>query len=72
MAQDLTYGEDERGDNALFIEEKHFIDDGWKLSKKAKSFLSDRKDALFFRVIRNGEEQRGHGWIEKGEVIQWG
>lgn len=70
MQQDLTQGTDVRGDYALFIEEKHFIDGG-DLDEEAKSF-TENMDATFFRVISNGKEQSGHGWIEKGEIFQWG
>jgi hypothetical protein len=71
MQKDLTYGEDVRGDHALFIESKHFIDGGWKLDKEAREFTKN-KSATFFRVIEDGEEQSGHGWIENGEIVQWG
>jgi hypothetical protein len=72
MEEDLTYGQDSRGDNAFFIEEFHFTDKGWGLDAETKKFLSGKNNATFFRVIRNGIEQRGHGWIEAGEIIQWG
>lgn len=71
MKQDLTYGIDVRGDEALFIEEKHFIDAGWELDDEAYTQLEDCSPT-FFRVIKDGEEQSGHGWIEKGEIVQWG
>jgi len=29
--EDLSYGTDVRGDGAFFIEEKHFVSDGWEL-----------------------------------------
>lgn len=68
--QDLTTGNDIRGDYALFIEEKHFINGGWSIDQKTKNVVGN--DIHFFRVIRNGEQQGGHGWIENGEIIQWG
>ncbi len=66
--KDLTYGTDIRGDYALFIEEKHFIE-GWKLDDEATKAAGG---LTFFRVIRNGVQQHGHGWIENGEIVQWG
>jgi len=31
------------------------------------------EDNIFFRVIKNGVQQKGHGWIDgEGEVFQWG
>ena len=71
MQQDLTFGEDVRGDHALFLEDKHIMRDGWNLDDEATQFTVDR-GALFFRVIIGGEEQHGHGWIEDGKIIQWG
>jgi hypothetical protein len=72
MKKDLTYGIDVRGDNALFVEEKHFIGKYCELDKEVKTFLKKTKDAIFFRVIKDGKEQRGHGWIKDEEVMQWG
>lgn len=70
MEKDLTYGTDLRGDYALFIEAKHFPD-GWSVDDQVKKFTKNN-DATFFRVIHNGKQQGGHGWIENGEIIQWG
>lgn len=69
MIEDLTYGEDARGDEALFIDEKHFLDNGWKLDNTAKAVANS---LTFFRVISGGEQKSGHGWIEDGEIVQWG
>jgi hypothetical protein len=66
--EDLTTGIDCRGDNALFIEAKHFID-GWSLDQEAQVVT---QDLTFFRVINDGFEQSGHGWAENGEIFQWG
>ena len=68
MREDLTYGTDKRGDNALFIELKHFKNE-WELDDEAKKAAGS---LTFFRVIYHGEEQGGHGWIENGEIVQWG
>jgi hypothetical protein len=71
MQEDLTFGEDIRGDQAFFIEEKHFIGDGWQVDDEAKKALGSRTQ--FFRVIdAMGEELHGHGWVEGGEIVQWG
>ena len=71
MQQDLTFGEDIRGDYALFIENKHFKSE-WEIDSKVKSFLKNNSDVIFFRVINDGEEKGSHGYIENGEIIQWG
>lgn len=68
--QHLDSDIDVRGDYALFIEEKHFKND-WELDEHTKNSLLNC-EATFFRVIRNGEQQSSHGWIENGEIIQWG
>jgi hypothetical protein len=68
MKEDLTQGTDGRGDNALFIDSKHFID-GWELDAEAQK---KTQNLIFFRVIENGFEQSGHGWAENGVIIQWG
>lgn len=68
MKTDLTYGTDYRGETAFFIDDKHFVKGGLDAETKAK--VGDR--LVFFRTIKKGLEQRSHGWIEGGEVIQWG
>lgn len=70
MEKDLTYGTDLRGDSALFIEQKHFNND-WELDQEAKAF-TENKLLTFFRVINNGQQKSSHGWIDKGEIVQWG
>lgn len=67
--QDLTQGEDIRGDYALFIESKHFITE-WELDEEVQRMT--KGGPIFFRVIHKGVEQRGHGWVEDGKVVQWG
>jgi hypothetical protein len=66
--KDLTYGTDIRGDYALFIERKHFVD-GWELDTEAKNAA---RGLTFFRMIENGVQQSSHGWIENDEIVQWG
>jgi hypothetical protein len=68
--EDLSFDFDVRGDYALFIEEKHFTRDDDLNEETKKQFLNC--EATFFRVIDNGEQQSGHGWIENGEIVQWG
>lgn len=67
MIQDLTHGEDIRGDYALFIDGKHI--DGWELDDEAKRYT---QETTFFRVIKNGKQTSSHGWAENGEIVQWG
>jgi hypothetical protein len=68
---DLTFGTDLRGDYGLFIHAKHFISD-WEVDDDVKKISKNYGDALYFRVIYNGGRQGAHGWLEDGEVIQWG
>jgi len=69
--EDLSFGFDIREDYSLFIEEKHFLNDGWTLDDYVKNrFLNC--EATFFRVIKDGVQQHRHGWIEDGKVVQWG
>lgn len=68
--QHLDSDFDVRGDYALFIEEKHFKNYS-ELDEYTKNQLLNC-DATFFRVIRNGEQTSSHGWIENGEIVQWG
>ena len=69
--EDLSIGEDCRGDEALFIDESHFLPDGWSVDEEAKESIRGEQ---FFRVIDSaGFEQHGHGWVNsEGEVLQWG
>jgi len=64
---DLSTDLDVRGDKAYFIEEHHFSDDEWSVDDEAAI-----PGPTFFRVIFNGQQQHGHGWIEGNKVIQWG
>ena len=66
---DLTFGTDLRGDYALFIDEKHFSEDQWSVDDEV---AKKANQPTFFRVIRNGKQQGGHGWVERNEIIQWG
>ena len=61
---------DVRGDYALFIEEKHFKT-YWELDDDTKNRLLNCP-ATFFRVIEDGEQTSSHGWVEDGEIVQWG
>ena len=80
MYKDLTQGKDGRGDNAIFIEEKHFnvIPNGqcWDLIPSSRKLLRKfgEDEILYFVVIKDGIQQRGHGWIEtkEGDITQWG
>jgi hypothetical protein len=68
--EDFSKDTDIRGDYALFIEAKHFDKYG-DLNHEAQKRLKGCQPT-FFRVILNGEQQGGHGWIEDGKIIQWG
>ena len=68
--EDLSFDFDVRGDYALFIEEKHFTSNDDLDEETKKQFVNC--EATFFRVIDNGEQQSCHGWIEDGEIVQWG
>jgi len=74
--KDLERGTDNRGDNALFIEERHFKEDGWTLDNTTKKYIQINlkgEDNIYFRVIKNGVQQNGHGWIDgDGDIFQWG
>ena len=66
--KDLSYGIDVRGDRAYFIEEKHVIG-AWKVDKKAST---GKKESVFFRLLRKGEQLPSHGWLADDEIVQWG
>lgn len=76
MKEDLSRASDHRGDEAIFIEQKNFEEDGWRLKQSVAKKLNERfgDEVMFFRVIINGEETASHGWIEtkQGDVAQWG
>ena len=67
--QDLTYGEDCRGDYALFIERGHI--NGDELDEEAKAFTK-KLGPTFFRVTEHGKQRSSHGWIIAGQIVQWG
>jgi hypothetical protein len=71
--KDLSQGEDIRGDYALFIEQRHF-NSGGDLDNTTKQYIRQSfSDEQFFRVIKNGVQQSGHGWVDSnGEIFQWG
>jgi hypothetical protein len=68
--KDLTSDIDCRGDYAFFIEYRHVADGN--LDATTKNVLHGKNHPIFFRVIRNGVETSSHGWIENGEIVQWG
>jgi len=70
MIQDLTSNIDIRGDYALFIDKNHFIGE-WKLDDYVRLRILNC-EPTFFRVIKDGEQQSSHGWIENGKIVQWG
>ncbi len=74
--KDLEQSIDNGGDIALFIEERHFQDKGWTLDNTTKKYIQlnlKGENNIYFRVIKNGVQQRGHGWIDgDGDIFQWG
>jgi hypothetical protein len=69
MIEDLTYGTDKRGDYAYFIEDKHILPDGWRVDDEART---GKSEAIFFRIICEGNHTKSHGWIEDNIIVQWG
>lgn len=67
--EDLSYGVDRRGDDAYFIDVKHFLPDGWTVDDEARTH---KTEPIFFRTIINGEHNKAHGWIEDNKIVQWG
>ena len=70
--KDFEQSKDQRGDEAVFIEARHFING--ELDETAKKYIqiNFKNETFFFRVIRDGVQQGSHGWIENGEIFQWG
>jgi hypothetical protein len=69
--KDLSIGIDLRGDEALFIERRHIIHDGWTLDDEVREAIQG-SHIIYFRVIDDGEYSSSHGWIEDGRIVQWG
>ena len=69
--KDWDEGEDCRGDYATFIEARHIVGDGWELSQEGKDLMAGC-EPTFFRLLMDGVQHSGHGWIEDGKIIQWG
>ena len=71
--RDFEQGIDARGDQAVFIESRHI--NGWELDETSKKYIQITfEDVFFFRVIKDGIQQSGHGYIDvtEGRIIQWG
>ena len=69
--EDWDEGQDARGDYATFIESKHIVGDGWSLSKEGQELMAGC-EPTFFRLLMDGVQHSSHGWIEDGEIVQWG
>lgn len=79
---DLSYGEDVRGDMALFIEARHFFHgprNNWppdalsELDNEAANAVRKQGgDLVFFRQLLGGIQQSTHGFVRDKWVIQWG
>ena len=71
MAIDLTYGEDLANQTeALFIDDSHFISE-FEFDDEVKKFVKGRTDVIYFVILHDGKEGN-HGYIENGEIMQWG
>jgi len=71
MEEDLTYGLDVGGDRAFFIHQKHFLSE-WEVDEKVKRISRNNGGVLMFRIILSNGEQGNNGYLENGEIIQWG
>jgi hypothetical protein len=70
--EDLSYGFDAGQNYALFIHAKHFLSE-WEVDDQVKHLSRALKDATYFVVWYPEENRQGaHGWLENGEIIQWG
>lgn len=69
LVDDLSRGTDVRGDEAYFIDVKHFSQSQWEVDEEA---ALENDEPTFFRVIDNREQLKGHGWLEGNKVVQWG
>jgi hypothetical protein len=69
---DLTFGETKQGDYAFFLEHHHIQPDGWGLDEETQEALGNKSQAIYFKLLVDGEVQHDHGWIENGRIIQWG
>jgi len=73
LHDDLSSGDTLGDEWAIFIEDKHFVDE-WNLDKETSAYLKKTygKESEYFIVIHNGAEQHGHGFIKNGKIVQWG
>lgn len=73
--QDLTYGIDLYGNNAIFIEESHLLSDEefdfiLCIIDNNKSFIN--LSSKFFRLIdKNGNQLEKNGWLKRDKIISW-
>jgi hypothetical protein len=64
--KDCDFG-NEDGDRVFYIDAKHISKDGWHLD-----IDGDPDSLTYFRIIKNGNPTRRHGWFQGGEIKQWG
>ena len=70
--EDLSYGLDAGQNHALFIYAKHFLSE-WEVDEHVKKISRNRNEPIYFVVwYPEDNEQGAHGWLEDGEIIQWG
>lgn len=65
--KDLSFGIDQEGDHALFIDETRI--DGHKVDKEVKNVIGT--DAVYFRALVDGKESSVHGWIKKKRIVMF-
>ena len=70
--RDLSFGLDVGGNYALFIHAKHFLSE-WEVDEQVKQFSKNRNEPTYFVVWYPDRNKQGaHGWLEDGEITQWG
>jgi hypothetical protein len=66
--KDLSFCRDHNGDDGFNIERSHIH--GWDVDEAVKEATGTH--ITYFRVIQDGILTGKHGWLENGEIIQWG
>ena len=70
--RDLSSGIDVGGNDAVFIHAKHFISE-WEVDEEVKTYSKNRNELVYFVVwYPDRNEQGAHGYLEDGEIVQWG
>ena len=69
--KDLSFGCDISGSYGIFIHIKHFQSE-WEVDEQVKKISRNYNDVLMFRLIKTNGEYGNNGYLENGEIIQWG